>query len=135
MLHLQNENTELIRQLCETRTANNQLKHKSPSADGEFSSRGFKGGKPIRFASEGDQLVPMIDNLGIKKSESLYEPFAAMWNLIRLDPSVVQGKVSARTLLENLSRLAETGPLKSNDQSCPSPMLADDEDSSSSTGK
>lgn len=42
-----------------------------------------------------------------KEIGELYEPFAALWNLIRLDPSVVQGKVSARTVLENLRTLAE----------------------------
>ena len=55
-----------------------------------------------------------------------------MWNLIRLDPSVVQGKVSARTLLEDLSRLAEAAPLRSNTESCTSPVLMDNEGSPSS---
>jgi hypothetical protein len=62
-------------------------------------------------------------------SASLYEPFAAMWNLIRLDPLVVQGKVSARTVLENLSRLAETGTPQQDIRIPPSPIPADDEDS------
>ena len=37
----------------------------------------------------------------------LYEPFVALWRLIRLDPSVVQGEVSAATVLERLKLMAE----------------------------
>lgn len=39
--------------------------------------------------------------------DSLFEPFAAMWNLIRLDPSVVKGTVSAKTVLDRLREVVE----------------------------
>jgi hypothetical protein len=58
-----------------------------------------------------------------------------MWNLIRLDPAVMQGKVSARTLLDDLSRLAEAAPHRSNHESNTTPVLADDGTSSSSRGQ
>ena len=73
--------------------------------------------------------MPLFNIPESNDTTSLYEPFAAMWNLIRLDPLVVQGKVSARTILENLSRLAETGSTSHDIFIPPSPIPADDEDS------
>ena len=70
-----------------------------------------------------------VNKMGPKEADTLYEPFAAMWNLIQMDPSVVQGKVSARTILENLRSLAETGSARIDNSLPQSPILADDEDS------
>ena len=133
MMHLQNENTELIRRLCEMRVANNDLRSSKPTQTTSEPSDGLNNRRiPTRSASEGDQPMTPFNIPEPNDSASLYEPFAAMWNLIRLDPLVVQGKVSARTVLENLSRLAETGSPQQDIRIPPSPILADDEDSPAS---
>ena len=129
MMRLQNENTELIRELCETKAENNDIRgtrhpvrgnslanprrqpndisHKNPancqtkSREGlsQLGEGGNDGRAPIRRL-----LDPKNGEL-----ESLYEPFAAMWNLIRLDPSVVKGKVSAQTVFDRLRGMVEVG--------------------------
>ena len=130
MMYLQNENTELIRQLCETRAANNDLKRSSASPKANASSNKQNDRRvPSRSRSDGDRPMSGVNKMGPKEADTLYEPFAAMWNLIQMDPSVVQGKVSARTILENLRSLAETGSARIDNSLPQSPILADDEDS------
>ena len=130
MMHLQNENTELIRQLCETRAANNDLRRSSvsPKTNGSSDKQNDRR-VPSRSRSDGDRPMSSVNSMGPKETETLYEPFAAMWNLIQMDPSVVQGKVTARTILENLRSLAETGSGKYNNGLSRSHILADDENS------
>lgn len=117
---LQTENTGLIRELCEVRAENREWR--------ETRSRANGGCRPTNIpASRSDHTRPSTlpqstsssdrnrqHGLSSDDKDALYEPFAAMWNLIRLDPSVVQGDVSAATVLERLrSRVEGASLLKS----------------------
>lgn len=89
--HLQSENTNLIRGLCELRAENNALQtfkqSTSPNQQGDDEDD-----------SEAlDLNVPTAEGM-----ESLCEAFAAMWALIRLNPAVAKGTLSAETVLERL---------------------------------
>ena len=131
MMRLQNENTELIRQLCDIRANNNNLRGAKQSADAGTSrdkSRRDSASRPMGSQCHSGYGITSAES---RESESLYEPFAAMWNLIRLDPAVVEGKVSARVVLENLSRLADTGIPNLDRRYLPSPLLTDDDSLSS----
>lgn len=122
MSKLQSENTELIRQLCETRQQNVDLRearqssHCSAIAAAHSPQPGRKDSKSSSHASPrpsnkipnvGDISIADLANAKGGELESLYEPFAAMWNLIRMDPSVVEGNVSAATVLDRLKSMAE----------------------------
>ena len=119
--HLQTENTDLIRELCEMRAANNDLKNKPNPKQAAQSSKSPKP-KPTenpllalqdhqQAASQRLQAARASLDPGAAAVEidTLYEPFAAMWNLIRLDPSVVKGEVSPQTVLEQLRSMVEVG--------------------------
>lgn len=130
MMRLQNENTELIRELCETRALNNDLRgsrnlaqatssaslqreQHSASRVGAPNASQPKNSISHPRSEQGDigDDSPATEIPSAKKEEleSLYEPFAAMWNLIRLDPSVVKGNVSAQNVLERLRAMVEAG--------------------------
>ena len=130
MMRLQTENTELIRELCETRTRNNDLRvSKQPAkssvsptsqkprnnvtsqsrVDDPKSSGSRKPQSSRNAGGDGDALISTLLNANPEELGSLYEPFAAMWNLIRMDPSVVDGKVSAGTVLDRLRGMVEIG--------------------------
>lgn len=112
---LQTENTELIRQLCEMRAANNDLRDSSNKT------------KDAKASSQNDTTLSDSSHDGPAEAwskasfsgaangelDALYEPFAAMWNLIHLDPSVVRGTVSAQTVLERLRAMVEFSAAKS----------------------
>lgn len=111
---LQTENTELIRQLCEMRAANNDLRDSSKAKDNEAPSQ-----NDIVFTDSSQdgpaEAWSKANFSGAANGEldALYEPFAAMWNLIHLDPSVVRGTVSAQTVLERLRAMVEFSAAKS----------------------
>ncbi len=68
-----------------------------------------------------------VNDTAAEEVETLYEPFAAMWNLIQMDPSVLQGKATAGRILENLRTLAETGSARVDNRRSQSHTAADDE--------
>ena len=115
---LQTENTELIRQLCEMRAANNDLRDASrrdsvisDENDILLNESTIQDG-PAEAWSKANFTSPSSGEL-----DALYEPFAAMWNLIHLDPSVVRGTVSAQTVLERLRAMVEFSASKPDMQS------------------
>lgn len=117
--NLQSENTDLIRELCEMRAANNDLRGSSNS---KAPSKSLPN--PLLTNSTTQQpSQPLTQTLQAARSsidvaastgelDALYEPFAAMWNLIHLDPSVVKGVVSPQTVLEKLKSMVECGGMK-----------------------
>ena len=125
MSKLQGENTELIRQLCETRQQNVDLREarQSQQSSKQSVAQRPQGGRKNSSSSQSSSRAspqptiktPNVGDISIAELakakggelESLYEPFAAMWNLIRMDPSVVDGNVSAATILERLKGMAE----------------------------
>lgn len=110
---LQTENTELIRQLCEMRAQNNDLRDSNKTKDNKISSQ--NDAAPSDPSQDGPAEAWSKANFtGAANGEldALYEPFAAMWNLIHLDPSVVRGTVSAQTVLERLRAMVEFSAAK-----------------------
>ena len=124
-MRLQNENTELIRELCEIRADNNGLRVARHPAKRSVSSPSRKEPKAAsrqssvdatqqaffqslqQAANDGDEALTGLIDAKTAELESLYEPFAAMWNLIRMDPSVMQGNVSAGAVLDRLRGMVE----------------------------
>lgn len=111
---LQTENTELIRELCEMRAANNDLRDANRSKDPNVANQNdavapdtSSQDGPAEAWSKANFTSPASGEL-----DALYEPFAAMWNLIHLDPSVVRGTVSAQTVLERLRAMVEFSAAK-----------------------
>lgn len=128
MVRLQNDNTELIRELCGIRADNNDLRVARHPARSSVSTNSRQDHNPVsrqdrvdssisnysgslqpsrNAANDGDELMTRLINAKPEELSSLYEPFAAMWNLIRMDPSVLQGKVSAGSVLDRLRGMVE----------------------------
>lgn len=110
---LQTENTELIRQLCEMRAANNDLRDCNKTKDAKSPHKN----NVARLDSSQDGPAEAWSKANFSGAangelDALYEPFAAMWNLIHLDPSVVRGTVSAQTVLERLRAMVEFSTAK-----------------------
>ncbi|KAK3679614.1 hypothetical protein LTR37_021364 [Vermiconidia calcicola] len=107
---LQKENTGLIRELCDLRTENNDLRQRpcENTNSGMVNAGANPGSRKLRSKIEG--VEPHSKQAASAKADefaSLYGPFAAMWNLIQLDPAVVQGDVSAATLLDCLRTMVD----------------------------
>jgi hypothetical protein len=115
---LQTENTDLIRELCDIRAENRGWKEGRARANSSVpASSNPQDGRtqavelfttPIRCPSRPDNDMAPSPDTASNDSELLYGPFAAMWNLIQLDPSVVNGNVSAVAVLERLRQMVES---------------------------
>jgi hypothetical protein len=108
---LQSENTELIRELCEIRAENKEWQDRQssrkPGRPNDRSTTKSQRRSPPSSTRGADRVKSASKN-DTDDTGSLYEPFAAMWNLIRLDPSVVQGTVSAETVFDRLRAMVES---------------------------
>jgi len=106
--HLQTENTELIRELCDVRAQNREWKERETTATAGARTQRRRGSNNANRKQPPQKPEKrQTTNTTVEEEEPLYEPFAAMWNLIQLDPAVIKGNVTAATMLERLKGMVE----------------------------